>query len=101
MVNLRPERTGQPFVVFISQRGGAQHDMRVRAATGPRLDSAVDVSAALWPQPRVIPPGRMTRDDFAKLMSWIELNGQAVVDYWNGDIAYTEDVLAALRKLPT
>ena len=28
MANLRPDRTGLPFVVFISQRGGARHDVR-------------------------------------------------------------------------
>src|SRR5436305_14358246 len=27
MANLRPDRTGLPFVVFISQRGGARHDL--------------------------------------------------------------------------
>jgi hypothetical protein len=32
MANLRPERTGLPFVVFISQRGGARHDVRVKVA---------------------------------------------------------------------
>jgi hypothetical protein len=32
MANLRPERTGLPFVVFISQKAGARHDVRVKAA---------------------------------------------------------------------
>jgi hypothetical protein len=38
MANLRPERTGLPFVVFISQRGGARHDVRVKLA--PRCKGA-------------------------------------------------------------
>jgi hypothetical protein len=32
MANLRPERTGLPFVVFISQRGGARRDVRIKLA---------------------------------------------------------------------
>ena len=36
MANLRPERTGLPFVVFISQKGGAQHDVRVAPRSAPQ-----------------------------------------------------------------
>jgi hypothetical protein len=101
MANLRPERTGLPFVVFISQRGGARHDVRVKVATGPRPDPASMVTVALRPEPRVIPPGELAAEDFRRLSAWIALNQQALVDYWNGDIAYTEDVFAVLRKLAT
>jgi len=37
MANLRPERTGLPFVVFISQKGGARHNVRVKVARGPKV----------------------------------------------------------------
>ena len=37
MANLRPERTGLPFVVFISQKGGARHDVRVTVARGAKV----------------------------------------------------------------
>ncbi|QYU70481.1 hypothetical protein J4558_10345 [Leptolyngbya sp. 15MV] len=40
-------------------------------------------------------------DDVRRLAAWIALNEQALTAYRNGDIAYTEDALAALRKLPT
>jgi hypothetical protein len=41
----------------------------------------------------------MAGEDFRLLAAWIALNRQVLVDHWNGDIAYTRDVLAALRKL--
>jgi hypothetical protein len=99
MANLRPERTGLPFVVFISQRGGARHDVRVKVATGPRPDPAAMVTVALRPEPRIVAPGELPADDFRRLVAWLALNRQALVDYWNGEIAYTEDVFAVLRKL--
>jgi len=100
MANLRPERTGLPFVVFISQRGGARHDIRVKVAPGPRPDPATMISVALGPEPRAMPPGELSAEDFRRLSAWIALNQQALIDYWNGDVAYTEDVFAVLSKLP-
>ena len=31
---------------------------------------------------------------------WIELNRDVPVDYWNGNIEYTEDAIGALKPLP-
>jgi hypothetical protein len=100
MANLRPERTGLPFVVFISQQGGARHDVRVKVARGHRADPAQMVSVAVRPEPRVIPPGALSAEEFALVSRWIADNRQVLIDYWTGDIPYTEDALAALRPLP-
>jgi hypothetical protein len=99
MANHRPERTGLPFAVFISQQGGAWHDVRVRIARGPRADPARMVTVTVRPEPRVIPPDALSAEEFALVRRWIELNRQVLIDYWTGDIAYTEDALAALRPL--
>jgi hypothetical protein len=40
-------------------------------------------------------------DDVRRLAAWIALNEQALTAYRNGDIAYTEDVFAALGRLPS
>ena len=37
MANLRKERTGLPFIVFMSQKGGAQHDLRVEVSPLPKV----------------------------------------------------------------
>ena len=99
MANLRPERTGLPFVVFISQQGGARHDVRVKISRGPRADPARMVTVTVRPEPRVIPPDALSPEEFALVRRWIELNRQVLIDYWTGDIAYTEDALTALRPL--
>ncbi len=99
MANLRPERTGLPFVVFISQRGGARHDVRIKLARSPRVRPSELITVALRPVPRVI-RGRLDASEFELVNRWLDLNTDVLVDYWNGVIAYTEDVMDALRPLP-
>jgi len=98
MANLRPERTGLPFVVFISQRGGARYDVRIKLARSPRVRLSEMITVALRPAPRVI-RGRLDSSEFALVRTWLDLNSDVLVDYWNGVIAYTEDVMDALRPL--
>jgi hypothetical protein len=100
MANLRPERTGLPFVVFISQKGGARHDVRVKIARGVKVRPSEMATVAVRPKPRVV-RGVLDPDDLALLARWIELNRAVLVDYWNGDIEYTEDAINALRPLPS
>jgi hypothetical protein len=35
----------------------------------------------------------------ALLKQWIELNREVLIRYWDGDIAFTEEVFAALRPI--
>ncbi len=98
MANLRPERTGLPFVVFISQKGGARHDVRVKIARGAKVRPAEMATVALRPRVRVV-RGALDPDDLARLAEWIDLNRDVLVDYWNGNIEYTEDAISALRPL--
>jgi hypothetical protein len=98
MADLRPERTGLPFVVFISQKGGARHDVRVKVARAPRVRPSEMVTVALRPSVRVV-RGRLDPPDLALLRQWIDLNEQVLIDYWNGVIGYTEDALNALRPI--
>jgi hypothetical protein len=99
MANLRPERTGLPFVVCVSQRGGARHDVRIKLARSPRVRPSEMITVAVRPAPRVI-RGRVSAHEFELVGKWLDLNADVLVDYWNGVIAYTEDVMDALRPLP-
>src|SRR5437016_1072528 len=54
MANLRPERTGLPFVVFISQKGGARHDVRVKVAPGAKARPSEMVTVEVRPSVRVL-----------------------------------------------
>jgi len=98
MANLRPERTGLPFVVFISQKGGARHDVRVKVARAAKVRPSEMVTVALRPAVRVV-RGSLDPRDFELLARWIDLNRDVLIDYWNGVIEYTEDAMNALKPL--
>ena len=95
MANLRPERTGLPFVVFVSQRGGARHDVRVKVAHGAKVRPSEMVTVAIRPNVRVI-RGTLDPHGLALLERWISLNFDTLVKYWDGEIEYTEDAIAAI-----
>jgi hypothetical protein len=97
MANLRPERT-LPFVVFISQRGGARHDVRIKLARAAKVRPSEMLTVAVRPMPRLI-RGKMSSHEFELVRRWIELNQSVLVDYWNGVIEYTEDALNAIKSI--
>ena len=98
MANLRPERTGLPFVVFISQKGGAKHDVRVKIARGAKVRPSEMLTATVRPTVRII-GGQLSARELALLTQWIELNQDVLVRYWNGDIEYTEDAINAIKPI--
>ena len=98
MANLRPERTGLPFVVFISQKGGARHDVRIKLARTAKVRPSEMITVAVRPTPRVI-RGRINSREFEVVRAWLELNERVLIDYWNGDIEYTEDAMNAIKSI--
>jgi hypothetical protein len=98
VANLRPDRTGLPYVVFISQKGGPRHEVRIKLARAAKVRPSEMLTVAVRPAPRLI-RGTMNREEFDLVKRWIELNRNVRIDYWNGDIEYTEDVLAAITPL--
>jgi len=98
IANLRPERTGLPFVVFISQKGGERHDVRVKVAHGAKVRPAEMITVAIRPTVCVV-RGALDPRDLALLTRWIALNRDTLIRYWDGDIEYTEDATAAIVPL--
>ncbi len=98
MANLRPERTGLPFIVFISQKGGARHDVRIKVARAARVRSSEMVTVAIRPSVRVV-RGSLDAHDLDLLTQWIDLNRDTLIDYWNGIIEYTEDAMSAIKPV--
>ncbi|MES1201406.1 MAG: DUF4160 domain-containing protein [Pseudomonadota bacterium] len=97
MVNVRPEISGLPFIVWISEKGGARHDVRVKVSPGPRVRS---FSATVSVRPAVeILAGDLSARDLDLVRQWIDLNRDTIIKYWNGDILYTDEALAALKSL--
>jgi hypothetical protein len=98
MSNLSPRRTGLPFVVWISPRGNARHDVRVKVSPSPKTMPDEFVIVAIRPEVKVL-SGSLSATDLALLTKWIDRNRDVLVQFWEGEIEYTEDVLEALVKV--
>ena len=98
MANLNPKRTGLPFVVWISPRGNARHDVRVKVSPGPRAVPSEMVSVALRPTVHVV-EGELKAGDLALLEKWANLNRDVLIRYWEGAIEFTEDAIEALQSI--
>ena len=97
MSNLSPKLTGLPFVVWISPKGNARHDVRIKVSTSSKVTDDW-VIVAIRPEVRVI-HGQLPGGTMELLKQWVELNRDALVKFWEGDIEYTEDVLGQLRSI--
>jgi hypothetical protein len=56
------------------------------------------ITVALRPSVRVV-RGRLDPRDLDLLRQWIDLNREVLIDYWDGTIGYTEDVMNALKPI--
>ena len=97
MANLFSNHTGLPFVVWISSRGWAQHDIRVKVSAGPKAQPSQMVSVAIRPTIRVV-EGEMAAGDFALLSKWINLNHDVLLKYRDGEID-AKDAIDELRPI--
>jgi hypothetical protein len=103
MANLYPDTTGLPMTVWISPRGNARHDVRVKVnmTHGNQMSIANTAVVGVRPTPRVI-SGRLSADDAQAVFRWIALNIDALVAYWEGrtDTARAIQALKPLSSTP-
>ena len=101
MANLSPARTGLPMIVWISERGRAQHDARVKVSLvhGRRVRPDRTASVSVRPTVEVVAGPQFGRRDLELVRQWIELNREAILAYWDGDLL-TVEVIARLKPLP-
>lgn len=98
MANLRPERTGLPFIVFISQRDDARHAARVKVSPAPKVKREQMASYSVTPV-SFTAGDRLSGLEEWQLESWIALNRSVIERYWDGEIEFAEDALALLRPI--
>ena len=98
MANLRMEKTGLPFIVFISQKNDALHDVRVKVSPAPRVRLEQMSSYALRPF-RLTDGLGLVPSDEKLLRAWVDANFDVLVSYWDGRIEYTEDALGSLVRI--
>jgi hypothetical protein len=100
MANLPPRLTGLPMIVWVSERGNARHDVRIKVnpTHGSRVDHANLATVAVRPVPRLV-AGRLAAADLTAVSDWIRRNESVILDYWEGRI-YTDELLARLQRIP-
>jgi hypothetical protein len=87
MANLYPATTGLPMTVWVSPRGHARHDARVKVnmAHGPSMDASNTAVVGIRPVPSLI-IGSLSAADKQAVFGWIERNTAALMDFWDGKI---------------
>jgi hypothetical protein len=100
MANLYPRETGLPMTVWVSPRGNARHDVRVKVNIihGNQMNISNTAVVGVRPTPRVL-AGRLTPSDAQAVFQWVTLNTDTLVAYWEGRIG-TIELAAALRPIP-
>ncbi|HEV2099556.1 MAG TPA: hypothetical protein VGR45_11610 [Stellaceae bacterium] len=100
LTNLSPRMTGLPMSVWVSPRGNARHNVRIKVnmTHGRQMNIDNTTVVAVRPSPRVV-AGRLTSDDQRVVAAWTALNAQAIIDYW-GEKLDTDQFLSSLERLP-
>jgi hypothetical protein len=99
MANLYPRDTGLPMTVWVSPKGNARHDARVKVCRphGDRMIIEDTAVVGVRPEPRVV-EGPLATADFKLVSAWITLNEAALVGYWDGDLS-TGQFVRALQAI--
>jgi hypothetical protein len=101
MANLYPAETGLPMTVWVSPRGNARHDVRIKVnmTHGNRMTVENTAVVAIRPSPHVM-AGRLSSEDEAAVFRWITLNSAPLIAYWNGDIGTIQLAQALVPLIP-
>ena len=101
MANLFPRTTGLPMTVWVSPRGNARHDVRVKVnlTHGNQMNAANTAVVGVRPSPRII-AGQLSPDDQQAVFQWVSLNAAALITYWEGQVD-TIQLGQMLKPIPT
>jgi hypothetical protein len=99
MANLYPATTGLPMTVWVSPRGAARHDVRLKVnmTHGNRMTIANTAIVAVRPVPRVV-TGQLLSTDEQSVFAWLALNEDALVACWGGRVD-TAGLVQRLRRV--
>jgi len=100
MANLFPRTTGLPMTLWVSPRGNARHDVRVKfnITPGNQMNVANTAVVGVRPTPHLI-AGHLSQEDQRAVFDWVSLNTATLVDYWEGRID-TIELGQLLKRVP-
>ena len=94
----RPERLACRFVVFILKDIGIIPEVRIEIARSHRVWRSETVKVAIRPTVR-LKDGYLDPQELELLTRWVDLNRDALIKYWDGEIESTSDVLQILKPI--
>jgi len=102
MANLSPALTGLPMIVWIPERGRARHDARVKVSVvhGRRARPDRTASVSVRPTVEIVAVQGLEGRDMELVRRSIELNREAIIAYWNGNLL-TDEVIAQVKPVPS
>ena len=100
MTNLSPRMTGLPMAIWVSPRGNARHDVRIKVnmTHGNRMNFDDTAVVAVRPTPRVL-AGRLSSGDRRAVVEWLRLNYDSIIAYWDDQID-TGQFIERLKTIP-
>ena len=86
MTNIFPRTSGLPVTIWISPRGRARHDVRVKVCRVPgnRMIPEDTAVVSVRPEP-ILLEGELDTDALRAVQAWIILNQAVLIDFWNGE----------------
>ncbi len=100
MANLRQSSTGLPMVIWVSEKGHAQHGPRIKVSkTHSHKANVTDaISVSISDEPEIVAGEGLSTRDFNSVKNYIKLNKDVLLDYWYGEID-TAELISKLKKV--
>lgn len=100
MANYRQKDTGLPMIIWVLEKGKAQHGPRIKvnATHSHKLDIDTAISVTIDDDPRCVAGGDLSGADLKEVRKFIELNKDALLDYWHYRIG-GGDFVARIKKV--
>jgi hypothetical protein len=97
MSNLSPKETGLDFVVFVSPKMG-QHDVRIKVTLPPWGKNPEGIYT-IRPFECVSGDDWLSTKQRNALLNWVNLNYNVIIDFWDGNIVYDDDLRTKIVNL--
>lgn len=99
MSNLFPRTTGLPMTIFVSPRGQAKHDARIKVCIthGNRMNTENLAVVSIRPEPHLL-YGELDKNDLLLVYKWILLNKNPLIAYWDETID-TAELISQLKSI--
>ena len=100
MANIYPADSGLPMTVWVSPRGHARHDVRIKVnmAHGNQMSISNTAVVGVRPTPHLV-AGRLVPADLRVVSDWIRLNEAAIIAHWEGRISAIQ-FARQMRRIP-